>query len=427
VDDGCRHAAALLAVAAVKNDIKHVLRMGKVSGFSFGNYLHKHKIKSIFHQCDGDRTFLNYQPVVYCSRADAKIEEQYNDQEPQCSDLKEINAKRFAWFDRFLPKIQALQHEDDPLYWQRVGPNGYVLNLYSVDSPELVSELIENIFDLNPSVLDAAIRMCDLSLTTKHWSNYLQEHQQWLAKLKADAAEEATQAQATQRCATILRQAHIVPDNLSNAWGTTFHNRHIELLDEQAIEVILYEAHGHVPNTFWHVLDDKTNFSAVWTGVKSKGQYGLAHILLPGPDLGYDRVAIEVSGRDGIFPAVPHSTNFDIKLPEKEERLEKGVFLPSNVMFRDGAYNGSHCSKAIFNKRIYIIELCANGMPSVYGNGWGREYNSDVLKTIRIPLSRLQAMQQGLGASVNASRDVDDSGRAAGGMSFRSNNIYTIN
>jgi hypothetical protein len=424
VDDGCPHAAALLAVAAVKNDIKHVLRMGKVSGFSFGNYLHKHQIKSTFHQRDDNRH--SKQPVVYCAEHDQRIEEKYTGILPTHSDLKEINAKDFAWFDRFLPEIQALQHEDDPLYWQRVGPNGYALNLYSIDAPELVLELIENIFDSNPSVLDAAIRMCDLSLTTKHWSNYLQEHQQWLAKLEADAAEEATQAQATQRCARILQQARKVPDNLSNAWGTTFNNRHIELLDEQAIEVILYDAHGHVPNTLWHVLDDKTNFEPK-LGFYDKGQYGLAHILLPGPDLGYDRVAIEVSGVEGIFPAVPESTKFDIKLPEKEERLEKGVFLPSNVMFRDGAYNGSHCSKAIFNKRIYIIELCANGMPSVYGNFWGREYHNDLLKTIRIPLSRLQAMQQGLGASVNASRDVDDSGRAARGMSLRSNNIYTIN
>jgi hypothetical protein len=207
VDHGCQHAAALLAVAAVKKDIKHVLRMGKVSIFSFGNYLHKHQIKSIFHQSD-DRNRRSRQPVVYCAEHDERIEEKYRGSDPMYSDLKEINAKDFAWFDRFLPEIQALQHEDDPLYWERVGPNGYALTLYSINAPELVTKLIENIFHVNPSVLDAAIRMCDLSLTTEHWSNYLQEHKEWLAKLEADAAEEERQALTTKNCAKILRDAH---------------------------------------------------------------------------------------------------------------------------------------------------------------------------------------------------------------------------
>jgi len=212
-----------------------------------------------------------------------------------------------------------------------------------------------------------------------HWQAYLRDHAEWLQTVPERARQRGI--------------VHVDPDTLAQAWGPEF--RPTVLLDEPAIEVLLYQSEGFGCRE-WH-LDNYTSFpddqqdniinygvaniflpSLVRDGQTSPHKPRLvihhstcpvlvlhcpppppAHSFiigpavinthLPGSRAAQDSVAIEASGRPGTWPSA-----------EAGEHKEAGVFVPSNVLNRDVCLPQDRQEHAIRNKKCWIIQLCAH-------------------------------------------------------------------
>jgi len=281
---------------------------------------------------------------------------------PAESDLQQIDARAFSWFNNFLPRADAIEDELARPHVER-GRGARAQVIYNVEAPELIRELITEILETHPRVLDAAIRMCALSLTTAHWQAYLRDHAEWMQALPENP-----------------RRSGALPANTpENAWGRGFLSRPTVLLDEPAIEVLLYKSEGFVCRE-WHLDNDYASFPGDQRD--SIINYGVARILLPGSRAAQDRVAIEASGRPGTWPSA-------------EAGKEAGVFVPSNVLNRDVCLPQDRQEHAIRNKKCWRIQLCANGMPATESD-CDSIYTHAFLRPIRVTLSELQRVKDSL-------------------------------
>jgi len=135
------------------------------------------------------------------------------------------------------------------------------------------------------------------------------------------------------------------------------------LLEEPAIEVLVHKSETCYPQGF-HVDDIDMCFTD--EPQNNCSNYGMATILLPASRRPQDRVAIQRSGSERTWPEAP----------------EDGVFVPSNVLYRDARlYQDAP-------REVYMIQLLANGMPH-NKNGIGEHICKDV-KAFRMTLSELK-------------------------------------
>ena len=386
--------------------------------FLFRHWLIRNQINSIFYQGhvskdDDAQTRWVSRQCIYCLLTDwPELGKDVRQCPAISSDLQQINANAFSWFETFLPEVQAIPDANARLYWKRIAKVGYDLRWFNLEAPELILRLITNIFQKNPKVLQAAMNMCTLSLTTEHWKQYEEEHAKWL--------------QSIQRLPdTQKKHAILEAEKQEEAWGCDFSNR-IKLLDEPALEVLLFHSDGFVPmqnangHFTWHVDDLNTCFAA--SNLSEKANYGVAHIHLPGPRAGYDRVAIEVSGLDGIWPAPANSTKDTVTMEEHDIALEAGVFLPSNVLYRDVGPLPTDDTDPICQKECYIIQMCANGMPAAIQPGEFYYESPKCLRPIRLKLSELREIERQLHEEGSAGNGLDASLMPAAEL----RNPYTI-
>ncbi len=157
--------------------------MGRVYALAFAQWLKQNRIKSIFYNGDSARYLNHYcpelTPTMYGLRADLppEIQREVYARAPADSDLQQINARAFSWFNHFLPRVDAIDDDNARTHFER---GGGAQVIYNMEAPELIRELITDILETHPGVLDAAIRMCALSLTTARWQAYLRDHAEWL-------------------------------------------------------------------------------------------------------------------------------------------------------------------------------------------------------------------------------------------------------
>lgn len=338
--------------------------MPPACGLTFARWLRQHKIKSLFYHGErlrNERYDPEVEPTMYGLRTNLTLgmEECVYARAPAESDLQQINARAFSWFNHFLPRVDAIDHDSAHTHFERGGDAQVI---YNMEAPELIKELFTDILKTHPGVLNAAIRMCALSLTTDHWQAYLRDHAEWLQ----------TVGERDRRRGTM----YVDPETLAEAWGPEFQNRPIVLLDEPAIEVLLYQSEGFVCRE-WHIDNYYTSFPG--DQQDSIINYGVANILLPGSRAAQDRVAIEASGRAGTWPSA-------------EAGEEAGVFVPSNVLNRDVCLPQDRQEHAILNKKCWIIQLCANGMPAAERD-CGLQHAHAHVRPIRVTLSELERIK----------------------------------
>jgi hypothetical protein len=338
--------------------------MPPACGLTFSRWLRQHRIKSLFYHGErlrNERYDPEVEPTMYGLRTNLTLgmEECVYARAPAESDLQQINARAFSWFNHFLPRVDAIDHDSAHTHFERGGDAQVI---YNMEAPELIKELFTDILKTNPGVLDAAIRMCALSLTTDHWQAYLRDHAEWLQTVGERDRQRGTM--------------YVDPETLAEAWGPEFQNRPIVLLDEPAIEVLLYQSEGFVCRE-WHIDNYYTSFPG--DQQDSIINYGAANILLPGSRAAQDRVAIEASGRPGTWPSA-------------EAGEEAGVFVPSNVLNRDVCLPQDRQEHAILNKKCWIIQLCANGMPAAERDS-GLQHAHAHVRPIRVTLSELKRIK----------------------------------
>ena len=338
--------------------------MAPVCGLTFARWLKQQKIKSIFYHGErprNERYDPELEPTMYGLRKNLTpgMENCVYARAPAESDLQQINARAFLWFNHFLPRVDAIDDDNAHTHFER-GGGAHVI--YNMEAPELIKELFTDILKTHPGVLDAAIRMCALSLTEDHWQAYRHDHAKWLQTVGERARERGPM--------------YVDPQTLAEAWGPEFKNRPTLLLDEPAIEVLLYKSEGFVCRE-WHLDNDYASFPGDQRD--SIINYGVARILLPGSRAAQDRVAIEASGRPGTWPSA-------------EAGEEAGVFVPSNVLNRDVCLPQDRQEHAILNKKCWIIQLCANGMPAAERD-CGLQHAHAHVRPIRVTLSELERIK----------------------------------
>ena len=338
--------------------------MAPACGLTFDRWLQQHRIKSIFYHGErlrNERYDPEVEPTMYGLRTNLTLgmEECVYARAPAESDLQQINARAFLWFNHFLPRVDAIDHDSAHTHFERGGDAQVI---YNMEAPELIKELFTDILKTHPGVLNAAIRMCALSLTTDHWQAYLRDHAEWLQTVGERDRQRGTM--------------YVDPETLAEAWGPEFQNRPIVLLDDPAIEVLLYQSEGFVCRE-WHIDNYYTSFPG--DQQDSIINYGVANILLPGSRAAQDRVAIEASGRPGTWPSA-------------EAGEEAGVFVPSNVLNRDVCLPQDRQEHAILNKKCWIIQLCANGMPAAERD-CGLQHAHAHVRPIRVTLSELERIK----------------------------------
>jgi len=323
--------------------------MGKVFEYSFKQWLKRKKIKSIFYSGSGElsRTLygkLSDFPVDYASW--------YSYHDITLSDFQQINTRSFLWYDfflpLFLPLFEKVAEGNARVHYVRAEHGHDEQIIHNVEAPELGRHLMTEIFRTHETLLDSAIRMCALSLTSEHWNSYARDYAEWLKTVPESAK---------------LRNRVTDPDTYGQAWGDGFWDRPTVLLEEPAIEVLVHKSETYNPQGV-HVDD----IDMCFTGEPQNNcsNYGMATILLPASRRPQDRVAIQRSGSERTWPEVP----------------EDGVFVPSNVLYRDARLYQDE------PREVYMIQLLANGMPH-NKNGIGEHICKDV-KAFRMTLSELK-------------------------------------
>lgn len=331
--------------------------MGKIEEYTFKQWLIRNKIKSIFYSEKPEKT-------VYGKFSDFAEEwtYRYNYQDITLSDFQQINTRMFPWYDFFLPKLKKVEEGNTHVHCVR-GENGNDDQIvYNVEAPELGKQLMTEMFRTHEPLLDSAIRMCALSLTSEHLNSYARDYAAWLKLVPQSAFRE--------------NRVHDI-DTYGRAWGAGFWDRPTVLLDEPAIEVLVHKSETYHPQGF-HVDDIHMCFPGEQQNNCSN--YGMATILLPASRRPRDRVATQISGSESTWPGCS----------------EDGVFVPSNVLYRDAPLYQDE------PREVYMIQLLANGMPHDR-NHIGEHMCKDV-KAFRMGLSELKDIKASVHRNLNRIR-----------------------
>jgi hypothetical protein len=356
--------------------------MGKVEEYTFKQWLQRNKIKSIVYSGEhkniyGKRSdFPNYQASA-CKFHDITQ-----------SDFQQINARGFLWYDFFLPKFKKVEEGSTRVHYVR-GEHGHDDQIiYNIEAPELGKQLMTEMFKTHENLLESAIRMCALSLTSEHWSAYGRDHAEWLKTVPEVA---------------FRRERVRDVDTYGRAWGRGFWDRPTVLLEEPAIEVLVHKSETHHPQGF-HVDDVDMCFPGEQH--HNCSNYGMATILLPASRRPRDRVAIQMSGSESTWPG----------------GSEDGVFVPSNVLYQDARLYQDE------PREVYMIQLLANGMPH-NRNGVGEHICKDV-KAFRMTLSELNYIKASVSRNLKRIRQNMPNAvlpRATHPLMANMANPYTIN
>jgi len=317
--------------------------MGKVEEYTFKKWLKHNKIKSVFYSGEHEK-------IVYGKASDfpQRWASRCNYRDIAQSDFQQINTRSFLWYEFFLPKLKIVEEGNTRVHYVR-GEHGHDDQImYNLEAPELGKQLMTEMFRTHASLLDSAIRMCALSLTSEHWNSYARDYAEWLKNVPERA---------------FLQNRVNDIDTHARAWGDGFWDRPTVLLEEPAIEVLVHKSETHHPQGF-HVDDIDLCFPG--EPQNNCSNYGMATILLPASRRPRDRVAIKTSGSENTSPDLP----------------EDGVFVPSNVLYQDARLYQDE------PREVYMIQLLANGMPH-NKNGIGAHICKDV-KAFRMTLSELK-------------------------------------
>jgi hypothetical protein len=153
--------------------------------YTFRQWLTRHKIKSIFYY--GDHRLdepEEKKKTVYGRSADCPLIQRSwcNVRDIAESDFQQINARGFSWYDFFLPEFQKVEERNIRL--QYIRSRGDTVHgdqvICNVEASELGKQLMTVIFETHDQLLDSAIRMCTLSLTSDHLHSNLRDHAEWL-------------------------------------------------------------------------------------------------------------------------------------------------------------------------------------------------------------------------------------------------------
>ena len=350
--------------------------MGKWRGYTFKSWLIRKKKKSIFYYGEQSRTIYGDYPDFPGSWGYG-----YNYLKTGQSDFQTINTSRFPWYDFFIPELKKVWEGNTHVPYVRGEHGNDHQIICNVEAQTLGQRLMTEMFRTHTTLLDSAIRMCELSLTLKDWESYESDYAEWFKTVPPSATR-------------VLEM-----DILGRAWGDGFWERPTVLLEEPAIEVLVHKSETYHPQGF-HVDDLDMCFPG-----NGKNNYGMATILLPASRRPQDRVAIQISESEITRP----------------EGSGDGVFVPSNVLYQDAPLYQDE------TREVYMIQLLANGMPHDK-NDIGKHKCRDV-KAFRMTLGDLKAIKDAV--FLNLSRIRQNTPSAAlprGTHSLMANtaNPYTI-
>ena len=310
--------------------------MGRMYEYTFKSWLIRKKKKSIFYYGEQNRTIYGDQsdfPGVWGHG--------YKYENTTLSDFQTINTSRFPWYDFFIPELKKVWEGNTHVHYVRGEHGNDDQIVYNVEAQTLGKQLMTEMFRTHTTLLDSAIRMCELSLTSKDWESYEMDYAEWLTTVPSSA----------------FRGNRVLAiDTNDRAWGAGFWERPTLLLPEPAIEVLVHKSETYHPHGF-HVDDLNMCFPG--------NNYGMATILLPASRGPRDRVAIQLSESEITRP----------------EGSGDGVFVPSNVLYQDAPLYQDE------TREVYMIQLLANGMPHDKDN-IGEHRCRDV-KAFRMTLSEL--------------------------------------
>lgn len=330
--------------------------MAKTYWFTFEMWAILNKIKCMFYKGEEDEPL-----IVYGDSKDMPDHTHFTFQNIEDSDLMSLDVNRFKWYTKYQPKLGHIfetEFEDKCCIHYKRWEGNDDRTMYNIDCPQLGHQLLKEIFTTHTRELDAAIRMCDLSLTSETWNSYLRDYKEWKQTIPSN---------------TRASQIKCNVDNQRLAWGKMFFNRPTVLLDEPAIEVSIHRLDTSVnslPQGF-HVDDPKLCFRGTTSAQCTK--YGMACIILPGSANPTDQLSTEISSVSRTW-----------------ERNGAAIWMPTNVV------HGGRGTQDT-NRNIYIIEILANGQAHMI-NGHG-EHKSENLKAFRMRLSELLEIQQHVGKS----------------------------